>query len=133
MPNKLTELAREILSVEADLPYRIDRNRDRATVEDYEFHVFAQLWGSTALGFGGIGGQAMTTAYTVVCMPLGVDQRCHVYFAGRYAYSAEPSRAFIEDVYHQRMEPVYRAGKYVRAAEKAELESNSKNGADGNV
>lgn len=132
MPNKLTELARGILAVEADLPYRIDRERERATVEDYEFHVFPQVWGSTALGFGGIGGQAMTTAYTVVCVPL-CDQKCHVYFGGRYAYSEEPSQAFMEDVYHQNMEPVYRAGKYVKAAEKAEMELKSKKGADGNV
>lgn len=117
MPNKLTELARNILAVEADLPYRIDRERERATVEDYEFHVFAQIWESTALGFGGIGGSAMTTAYTVVCVPLCVDQKCHVYFGGRYAYGAEPSEAFMEDVFHQRMEPVSRAGKYVKAEE----------------
>lgn len=33
---------------------------------DFEADVFPQLWSSTALGFGGVGGQAMTTAYTTV-------------------------------------------------------------------
>ena len=28
--------------------------------------VFSQTWGSTALGFGGIGGQAITSAYTTI-------------------------------------------------------------------
>lgn len=28
--------------------------------------MFPQAWGSTSLGFGGIGGQAMTSAYTTV-------------------------------------------------------------------
>lgn len=32
----------------------------------FEINVFLQTWGSTCLGFGGIGGQAMTSAYTTV-------------------------------------------------------------------
>lgn len=113
MPNKLTNMAREILAVESDLPFRIDWKREEATVEDYEFHIFPQTWGSTALGFSGMGGQAITTAYTIVCIPL-CDQMCHVYFGGRYAYSAEPNETFMDDVFHESMEPVYRAGKYLK-------------------
>lgn len=113
MPNKLTKLAREILAVESDLPFRIDWKREEATVDDYEFRIFPQTWGSTALGFGGIGGQAITTANTIVCIPL-CNQKCHVYFGGQYAYSAEPGEKFMDDVLHERMEPVYRAGKYAQ-------------------
>ena len=36
--------------------------------EDVEVYLFPQTWGSTALGYGGIGGSAMTSDYTVVVM-----------------------------------------------------------------
>jgi hypothetical protein len=40
----------------------------RPREDDVEVYLFPQTWGSTALGYGGIGGSAMTTAYTVVVM-----------------------------------------------------------------
>lgn len=46
--------------------------------------MFAQLWGSTALGFGGVGGAAMTPAYTVAIQ--GPDRTVAVYWDGRLAY-----------------------------------------------
>ncbi len=46
--------------------------------------MFAQTWGSTALGFGGIGGAAMTPAYTVVVR--SPDGTFAVYWAGHFAY-----------------------------------------------
>lgn len=56
---------------------------DESCVEVYA--MFAETWASTALGFGGMGGSAMTTAYTVVLM---VDQvHLLVYWGGRYAYT----------------------------------------------
>ncbi len=58
----------------------------RPREDECEVHHFLQTWGSTALGFGGIGGSAMTSAYTTVVT-------CHhvsaVYFAGGYAYTVE--------------------------------------------
>lgn len=56
--------------------------------------MFPQLWGSTALGFGGIGGAAMTEAYTVVLQGSGHDLA--VYFQGCFAYrvnARQPSQA----------------------------------------
>lgn len=47
--------------------------------------VFPQTWGSTALGYGGVGGAAMTTAYTVVCSD-GINH-CIYFGCGRLAYS----------------------------------------------
>lgn len=47
--------------------------------------MFPQLWGSTALGFGGLGGAAMTPAYTVVLT--GPGNVLGVYWAGRLAYT----------------------------------------------
>ena len=114
MSNKLTQMAREILSIEADLPYRFDYNENpRPTLDDFDLYTFEQVWGSTVLGFGGIGGAAMTSARTYVFVPVSCNQKCFVYFAGRFAYAANYSEKFMEDVRKGNMEPVSRAGKYV--------------------
>ena len=59
----------------------------RPRIDNVDVVMFSQTWGSTALGFGGVGGQAITTAYTVVVYgPMG--DAC-VYFGGRLAYRIE--------------------------------------------
>ena len=54
----------------------------------------------------------MTTATTYVLVPRGVVQKCLVYFAGQFAYSADFTESFKEDLRSHSMEPVYRSGKY---------------------
>ena len=113
MSNKLTGMAREILDIESDLPYRFDySDNSNPTLDDFEIHVFDQTWGSTALGFGGISGQAMTTATTYVFIPMGINQKCFVYFAGRFAYAVDYSEKFMEDVLKCNVAAVYESGKY---------------------
>ena len=113
MSNKLTRMAREILAIEADLPYRFDySNNSNPTLDDFEIHVFEQTWGSTALGFGGVGGQAMTSATTYVFIPIGINQKCFVYFAGSFAYAVDYSDKFMKDVLGGNMAAVYESGKY---------------------
>jgi hypothetical protein len=54
---------------------------------DVEIIMFPQGWGSTALGYGGVGGQSMTTSYTVIVQYY--SQYC-VYFGGsRLAYKID--------------------------------------------
>lgn len=71
---------------------------------DYDIEVaamFAQTWSSTALGFGGVGGQAITSAYVIVlqCM----NEFC-VYFGGRFAYKVvNPTIEFHDDIARRRM------------------------------
>jgi hypothetical protein len=67
--------------------------------------MFEQTWGSTALGFGGIGGQAITGAYTIIVEgPMG--DAC-VYFHGRLAYRIErPNAQFRQDIADGRMHQV---------------------------
>ena len=113
MSNKLTDLAREILSIEHDLPFRLNyADGQRPDIDDFEFYTFEQIWGSTALGFGGMGGQAITSANTYVFVPQIDNQLCHIYFAGRYAYSVPYSEVLMQDILKQTMEPVYRSEKY---------------------
>lgn len=113
MSNKLTQMAREILAIEEDLLHRFDYNeKPHPTVDDFELYTFEQVWGSTALGFGGIGGQMMTSARTYVFVPVGCNQKCFVYFAGRFAYAVEYSQKFMDDVLRGNMESVAKVGKY---------------------
>ena len=113
MSNKLTEMAREILDIEADLPYRFDySDNSNPTLDDFELHTFEQTWGSTTLGFGGVGGQMMTSATTYVFIPMGVNQKCFVYFAGRFAYAVDYSEKFMKDVLGCNVAAVYESGKY---------------------
>ena len=71
--------------------------------------MYPQLWGSTALGFGGIGGQAMTIAYTTVFY----DQGRHyamVFFDSRLAYIvSEPTEAFWADLKEHKLLSVDKA------------------------
>lgn len=59
------------------------KNR-RPQISEIEIVMFCQTWGSTALGFGGIGGSAMTPAYTVIAI---CEKAAAVYFGGRHAYT----------------------------------------------
>ena len=113
MSNKLTRMAREILAIEADLPYRFDySDNSNPTLDDFELHTFEQTWGSTALGFGGVGGQAMTSATTYVFIPIVINQKCFVYFADRFAYAVDYSDKFMEDVLNCNVASVAKSGKY---------------------
>lgn len=73
--------------------------------------MFAQTWGSTALGFGGIGGQAFTTAYTVVVQ--GPAGEALVYFGGRLAYRINrPNHMFNDDIRNRFLLPVGKQRAY---------------------
>ena len=79
--------------------------------------MFSQVWGSTALGFGGIGGQAMTSAYTVIVRgPMG---DAAVYFNGRFAYHINhPNSLFHEHMSSRLMFPVSSCREYESDATK---------------
>lgn len=88
----------------------------RPTESECNITMFTQVWGSTALGFGGVGGQAITSAYTVVIGgPCG--DFC-VYFAGRFAYRIErPNARFLNDISICSLQSVGRHHLYERDAD----------------
>ena len=112
MSNQLTQMARELLSIEADISYRFNKH-GKTWVDDFEMFTFVQTWGSTACGFGGIGGQAMTDCRTYVFIPQVDGEDCFVYFGGRFAYKVPYSRVFMDDVSNGRMAAVSGKGKYM--------------------
>lgn len=112
MSNQLTNMARELLAIEADISYRFNKHR-KTWVDDFEMLTFEQVWGSTTCGFGGIGGQAMTKCRTYVFIPQVDGEDCFVYFGERFAYKVPYSQVFMDDVRNGRMAAVYGKGKYM--------------------
>lgn len=70
---------------------------------EVEVYSFPQSWSDTSLGFGGIGGQAFTTAQTtaIIC-----GRNACVYVAGRLAYAVSSyNLKFWEDLQNHNMRP----------------------------
>lgn len=88
------------------------RHSDR----DFEVYaMFSQTWSSTALGFGGIGGQAITQAYTTVVRSDYTGEVC-VYFGTRFAYKIKrPNATFYTDAANRNMKPVKERSSYEQA------------------
>jgi hypothetical protein len=81
---------------------------------EFEFTMFSQTWGSTALGFGTMGGQMITSAYTTVVEDI-YSGWCGVFFGEALAYKIKnPNEKFKKDVYNHDMLPVYQKCVYTR-------------------
>lgn len=96
----------------ADIEHNYGRQpyKGRPTLQDLEIIHFPQTWGSTAIGFGGIGGAAMTTAYTTVIL---CRKNAAVFFAGRHCYSVDDiNDAFEKDLINRCMASLQEATKY---------------------
>jgi hypothetical protein len=81
----------------------VEKSRKHTFYDLTVYSMFSQTWGSTALGFGGIGGQAISSAYVCVIESNLVGGYA-VYFGGRLAYVIDrPNELFIEHIARQRM------------------------------
>ena len=81
----------------------VEKTRKHSFYDLTVYSMFPQTWSSTALGFGGIGGQAFTSAYVCVIESNLVGGYA-VYFGGRLAYVIErPNEKFMADIAAQRM------------------------------
>ena len=63
--------------------------------KEIELHVVPQTWGNTSGGWQGIGGAAMTKAYTVIIESLWFGFAC-VYYNGKLAYICEMDDKYFE-------------------------------------
>lgn len=109
--SSLTKMARELLAIDEDLLFRF-KDPYHTRVDDFELHTFEQAWADTTCGFGGYGGQAITTARTYVFVPVSVDEKCYVYIGGSFAYSCEWSEIFRNDLMNQNVAGRIHASKY---------------------
>ena len=103
---EVLDMARELIMIHQDLTRRLK------VIEKYYIYDFDQTWGSTALGFPGFGGSAMTTARTYVLIPHSNDKIAYVYFGGVFAYSCEINYEFENDLAKQDMASVMESGRY---------------------
>ena len=91
---------------------RVTKTRKHSDRDIEVYAMFSQTWSSTALGFGGLGGQSITSAYTIVLRSNYLGEYC-VYFGGRFAYHIKRiNQNFIEDVMNREMRSVKNKGKY---------------------
>jgi hypothetical protein len=96
---------------------RVTKTRKHSDRDIEVYAMFSQTWSSTALGFGGLGGQAITSAYTIVLRSNYLGEYC-VYFGGRFAYHIKRiNQKFIEDVMNREMCSVKNKGKYEQGVE----------------
>lgn len=102
-----------------------------STYHKFKMYVFPQTWSSTALGFDGCGGQAITEAYTTVVKMTSYklesskdirgivykeleDKIYAVFFDGRIAYMClNPNFEFFRDCNNMCMESQKGAKNYV--------------------
>ena len=99
------DMAVELIRINQDITKR------RKKIEEYDIYDFDQTWSSTALGFGGIGGDAITTARTFVLIP-EYELKAYVYFGGRFAYECPINQRCKDDIAKHRMASVAESGRY---------------------
>lgn len=79
----------------------------RLLVSDLEWEAWGQTWGSTALGYGGIGGCAMTHAQTVIVTAQSLITEVAVFFGcPRLAYIANQREDWWAEAYERRQMPM---------------------------
>ena len=104
---KILNTAQELIYIQDDI---VSRTLTYGT--EFDIYMFEQTWASTALGFGGCGGSAITTATTYVLCPQTEDC-AYVYFGHRFAYKINHvNEIFKEDLRNRRMSDVMGSGKY---------------------
>jgi hypothetical protein len=81
----------------------VEKTRKHSLYDLTVYSMFPQTWSSTALGFGGIGGQAITSAYVCIIESNLVGGYA-VYFGSRLAYVINrPNDKFADDIERHRM------------------------------
>jgi len=88
----------------------------RPTTRDFSvFAMFAQTWGSTALGHGGMGGSSMTTAYTIV-LECNYTSEFLVYFGSEFCYNinkrSKNIEIFLKDCANHQLTSLKESKKY---------------------
>ncbi len=103
----IADMVIDLVQINEDIQERCDGS----SIDDFDIYDFDQTWGSTALGFSGMGGQSITVARTYVLIPRDLEV-AYVYFGGRFAYRTPINDRFREDIRSHRMASVAESGRY---------------------
>ena len=104
----ILKMTRQLISIAEDLRYRFGIYYPDSNADLYDFD---QTWASTALGFGGIGGSAMTKERTYVYIQYD-EETAYVYFGGTFAYKTHINDRFWEDIKKHDMASVMESYRY---------------------
>lgn len=95
-PKQLAELIEHVVEHALDIA-------DHNDPDLLDVYSWPQVWGNTACGFGGMAGQGITSAQTVVVLDT-LYYHYHVYHNGRHAYTIKrPTDKFFEDFHNHRL------------------------------
>lgn len=121
---KVLTTAMELMLIQDDI-----LRREKVYSTDFTIYMFEQTWGSTALGFPGVGGSAMTEATTYVLIPKKENTNCaHVYFGSQFAYKVNGlTQAFMDDLNNHSMASVMEASSRYGSLESEETNEDSTN------
>lgn len=103
---RLLKMVRELITITEYL-----RDKYGIYYAEGDLYDFDQTWASTALGFGGIGGSALTRARTYVFIYDGI---AYVFFGDQFAYSTTMNERFWEDIKNRNMASVMESGRYLK-------------------
>lgn len=108
---KLLKMTHQLIAIADDLRYRFKT----LNFDEGELYDFDQTWASTALGFGGVGGSALTTERTYVFIPQipQYNDKAIIYFGGRFAYVADMCERLREDIIKHDIASVNEKGRYI--------------------
>jgi hypothetical protein len=102
----------DLQKIDDDFKERVKNIISKNKALETSMTMFLQLWESTVLGFEGIGGQAITGAYTTVIWCTRHDAYA-VYFDKEFAYLLKnPNKVFFNDMLNHRMARVSKAKEY---------------------
>lgn len=99
------KMAKQLISIYEDLSLKSPYEKD------FFITNFDQTWASTALGFGGVGGSALTNERTYIFIPRGELNKAFVYFGSQFAYAVIINDAFIQDMENKCMVDVQKAAQ----------------------
>ncbi len=106
----LSELYERVLKTSRDGKYPDHNSYD--AIRDVNIHIVAQTWGSTAGGWSGMGGSAMSTYYTFIIESKHLSA-AFIYFGSRLCYICD-------------MDDQYRAIKEYRMPSQSECKKQLK-------
>ncbi len=111
---ELLKISRQLISIANDLRYKLHT----VNFDSGELYDFDQTWASTALGFDGFGGSAITTERTYVFIPdyyscpdKYVNQAL-VYFGGQFAYVVPVCDRLFTDIKNHEVASVSESVRY---------------------
>lgn len=104
----LVRVAKELLTIQENFPFYVRRD-----MREFSLDIFTQVWGSSSGGLSGVGCSVMTPMQTYVLSSL-TDNRCYVFFGGRYAYYVEADDAFREDLKNRDLKGCWECSRYYK-------------------